>query len=226
MKLQIGVPICAAIVVIGWLVFSYVNNSNSLPSNTISKSAHVLVSTFPEIEAAQPKSNNISLAEGMMALRQEVIFLRREVANIQMQLHSQPEALVNKARASKEPDARKMSAKDEKGIKQERTEALEAAFAQESIDQKWANEAVRAIKDALAQEDMGQLVLQSLVCRSNTCRIELDNNKPGDISKSLPLFMQRLSEIVPNVTADEVEDSTGGTSLVFYMSQDTNDSEQ
>jgi len=226
MKLHIGVLISVAVVVIGWLVFSYVDNSTT-SSEKISKSARVSVSTSPEMESAQAKAGNISLVEDMTALRQEVALLRREIANMQLQLREQAMAATDKVPAREESDDVQMkSVEEEERANHERTETLEAAFIQESVDQQWADEATHAIKEALGREDMGQLVLQSLECRSSSCRMQLANNGSGDMPKSLPLLMQLLSETVPYVTAGEVEDSAGGTSLVLYMSQDANDAVQ
>lgn len=225
MKIHVVVTATIILGVSSLLMLSYKNKTpfnpekTFLPENTLSTNQ----SNIKFADSAREQT--IALGKNMTALQQEVALLRREVADIQKQLKAQQTSInLDLSQGSKEPDTRKMSQELEEQANQERSEALEIAFTQESIDQQWANQTKGVIEAAISQEYLDQSVVQNLECRSNTCRLVLGNDVSTDSSKTLPLLIQRLGSEVPYVTTAETSDNLGRTSLILYLSRENNES--
>ena len=96
---------------------------------------------------------------------------------------------------------------------------VESGFRKESIDQKWATTATSAVQYALNSEDAGRLQANSIECHSATCRVEVSDDGSGRLDKSLPILAQQLAGTLPNIIANRVDQPNGSSTLVLYMSR-------
>lgn len=213
-KLYIVIIISISVVIIGWFIFFY-NESNIILSE-IQKPSSTLEIAQSGIEIEQSKIDSIRVKKEITALRQEVALLRRDIANIQLQ-HKE---LFNIA--TKKTGIGNIPTEEKVDTYQENAETLEVAFNQEDTDKQWASNATSVIHEILAQDGMEVITLQSLECRSKSCRMQLDNNESETMSLSLPTFMWHLSKISSNTTMVDVKDSNGRKELVLYINRNEN----
>lgn len=61
--------------------------------------------------------------------------------------------------------------------------------------------------------------VRNLECRSRTCRVEIDDDRAGAVSKELPVFVQQLADTLPSTQADHIDDGNGHTTMVLYMTR-------
>ena len=164
----------------------------------------------------------------LVALREQVILLRREVAAVQRQLYEQGQTATSVASGREEdpandprtdPAARAAVERQ----RQEQMAVLEANFQQEPTDRGWSSEAVAAVQEVLASDETVQTAVRGIECRSSTCRVELADDDTGESAKVMPILLQQLAETLPNVTANQVDDSAGGKRTILYMSRESNE---
>jgi hypothetical protein len=101
-----------------------------------------------------------------------------------------------------------------------RIASTEAAFRNEQGDARWSQGAAASVRAALAQADESMRnQVRSIECRSQSCRVEI-NAGPGDpMARDLPLVIARLGQVLPNVTAGQVDQGDGRKATVLYMSR-------
>ncbi|CAK0772434.1 conserved hypothetical protein [Gammaproteobacteria bacterium] len=241
MKPSIGVAVSLIVVLIGGLSFVTHWFGDQSASKTLSAPVQLSTSvteapglrTMVELEAAAtiPRADTSTqlvetYQQDIAALRQEVTLLRRKVVTMQQQLRAQRQMIPDIPQGREDPTVKELrtdpARAEEERAQHERMESFEATFRQESTDPQWANAEATAVRAALSGDDIGQLALQNLECRSNSCRVELADDGTGGLAKSLPLFIQHLAETLPYATANQVANGASGTSLILYMSRDTN----
>ena len=164
----------------------------------------------------------------MVALKKQVALLRREVSSVQQQVDEQGRTGTVVAPGREEdptndprinPAARAAAER----ARQEQMAVIEANFRQEPTDRGWSSEAAGAVQEALASDETVQTALRNLECRSSTCRVEMADDDTGESAKVMPILLQQLAETLPNVTANQVDDSAGGKRTILYMSRESNE---
>lgn len=103
--------------------------------------------------------------------------------------------------------------------RRERLADTEATFWREPEDRSWSDKATAAVLDALDTPDTDALEVLDLACRARTCRIELAAIA-GEATTMLPVFLSRLGQTLPNVTAAEVENPDGTHGTVIFATAD------
>jgi len=162
------------------------------------------------------------LRQDVASLKEEIVSLRRQIRDLR---RAAPVAATENAE-NPTPDpldpAVRAAAEQQR---QEQMVMLEADFRREPIDRAWALQTTGAVQDALNSDAAGQAALQRLECHSRTCRVELAADDTGTLGKSLPLLMQQLAPILPNVMANTVDEENGG-GMVLYLSSAEGESAQ
>jgi hypothetical protein len=101
---------------------------------------------------------------------------------------------------------------------------VDSDFQSEAMDPRWASSTASAVQRTVNASDAMRGNMRSVECRSQTCRVELDDDGSGAMSKELPIFVQQFAETLPSVQADRIDDGSGRTTMVLYMAR--NDSAQ
>jgi hypothetical protein len=148
-----------------------------------------------------------------IALAEQVALLRREVADLRIQLAHLPGAQQAEAlrpQALSTPEARAAAEHTERL----RLASAESAFRNEPEDGRWSREAVESVRGVFRQGDAAQRDdLRNVACRSRSCRIEIDS--AGDV----PRRVLQLAQAFPNVTAGQVDQGDGHMATVLYLSR-------
>jgi hypothetical protein len=166
----------------------------------------------------------------LAALRQDVASLKGEIVSLRRQIREQRRVAPVEATGNAEsptPDSRLDPAARAAAeqMRQEQMALLENNFQREPVDRAWSSQATGAVQEALSSDAAGQAALQRLECHSRTCRVELAADDTGSLGKSLPLLMQQLAPILPNVMANTMDEENGG-GMILYLSSDEGESAQ
>ena len=98
-------------------------------------------------------------------------------------------------------------------------EAVDALFRQQAIDPTWSANTSASIRSALNSEEVGGIQADNIDCRSESCRVELRDDGSGSLSKSMPMLAQQLAGTMPNITANNITQPNGDSTLVLYLSR-------
>jgi hypothetical protein len=113
--------------------------------------------------------------------RREIAELRGEIAALRLNTAI---AAKDRSTAETKDDASPTPHADAPEVRAPTPEDVENAFLAEPVDSRWAPEAEGKVRSALSAAKV-RSVVQSTICRSRTCRIEVNNSDP-----STATFMQ------------------------------------
>lgn len=94
-----------------------------------------------------------------------------------------------------------------------------ASHGSEARDQRWSNEVGASLQAAFSTEELAGTAVQSIDCRTTTCRIEMQDDGSGDLPAKLPMLAVQMAGSLPNMIAERIDQPDGKMSLVVYLSQ-------
>jgi hypothetical protein len=94
------------------------------------------------------------------------------------------------------------------------------AFEEETFDRGFAAPAQNAVDQAIQSNPVIRAAAGKVECRSRTCRVEVRDSRSPDVSKQLPLFLHTVGRVLPNMQADHVEDESGRSTAVLYLTNE------
>jgi hypothetical protein len=95
---------------------------------------------------------------------------------------------------------------------------IESSFRNEAVDPAWSAQTSGVIARALQADGVG-LTARAVECRSQSCRVELVDDKPTHDASALPVFGIQVASALPTMAADRVESAGGDATLVLYLSK-------
>jgi hypothetical protein len=169
------------------------------------------------------------------ATRADVDALRREVALLKSALADNrsarapsdatvaraatPSAMqVYNARSDHPADA--LSQAEQEQRLQDHITEVATGFEGETRDQRWANDAGIALESALASQELKALSVQSIDCRTKTCRVEVEDDGSAAASGALPQLALQMAGTLPNIVSQRIERQNGRATVVLYMSRE------
>jgi hypothetical protein len=161
-------------------------------------------------------------------LRREVALLRSALADIRS-APARSETSVARAAApspaqayNARPDraADAVSQAEQEQRVQDHITEVATGFAGEARDQRWANDTGLALESALASQELKALAVQSIDCRSKTCRVELEDDGSAVVSGAFPLLALQMAGTLPNIVSQRIERQNGRATVVLYMSRE------
>ena len=177
------------------------------------------------VRAPQPTAavwgGTAASVDGITALRDQVESLRAELSSLRQQIHRQAqpasESSDNRAGADVRVDS---LARAEAAREQEtRMASVDAAFRQQAADPTWSASTSSAIRTALSSEEVGNIQANNIDCRADSCRVELRDDGSGSLAKSMPILAQQLAGALPSITASNISQANGDSTLVLYLSR-------
>jgi len=202
-----------ALVSVGFGIFCRVEPAKSQTHDATNRAPAVVERTEPE-----------SIDE-VAALRAEVRALGAEVARLREQINS-PVAAPKTAQGlavDPQPTRGSVSREEQETERHALMTKVEDNFNRQPRDAKWASDTTAAIKDTLnAEEDLRSAGAQ-VDCRSQSCRVELEEASPGKLSKSLRHMMRQLGEPLPKMSVEYTDRGNGRTNIVVYMDRAADD---
>lgn len=152
-------------------------------------------------------------------LADQVALLRREVADLRVQVAHLPGARQAEADGPRRLPSPEANAEAEQAERM-RMASSESAFRNEPEDTRWSRGAVESVRGVFLQGEAGQRDdLRNVECRSRSCRVELGADPArggaGDVSGR----MLQLAQTFPNVLVGQVDQGDGRKATVLYLSR-------
>jgi hypothetical protein len=91
-------------------------------------------------------------------------------------------------------------------------------FAAERIDSTWALQMSARIHAAFEDHPALQGLSHDIDCRARTCRVTIENDGSGRISTRLPTLALSVTDVLPSISAERVDQGNGRSAMVLYMS--------
>jgi hypothetical protein len=159
--------------------------------------------------------------DDIRALREEVASLRAGISVLRRQGPKQPESASTSPDSQPGADVRSdtLARAEAARERQNQMEAVDAAFRQQAIDPTWSANSSSSIRNALNSEEVGGIQADNIDCRSESCRVELRDDGSGRLGKSLPMLAQQLAGTMPNITANNISQANGDSTVVLYLSR-------
>lgn len=95
--------------------------------------------------------------------------------------------------------------------------SLQASFKLETPDPRWSSATTSRVWEAINQTDAMRDATRNVECRANTCRIEIRDDGSGRVNKSLPLWSQQFTDVLPRMVGQTVTHQNGQSDMVLYL---------
>lgn len=92
------------------------------------------------------------------------------------------------------------------------------SFGAERNDPGWAAHVSTQIVAGLDADETLRDMPHDVQCRRETCRVQIDDDGSGKLSRALPQFVHSLGPVLPTVVAERVVQGNGKGAMVLYMS--------
>jgi hypothetical protein len=101
----------------------------------------------------------------------------------------------------------------------EHVAAVAASFAREARDQRWSNEVGESLRATFGSEELAAATVHSIDCRTNTCRVEVQDDGSGKLPMIVPMLAVQMARSLPNLVAEHIDQPNGKMVMVLYMSR-------
>jgi hypothetical protein len=179
--------------------------------------------TVPARELVAENSGGVDRSE-LAQLAQQIRELQRELQAVRSQSAQQGrpasepapsgDAPQSPSQASDLETARAVAAEQFQG----HLDRVAQAFADEKVDRTWANYASSRVSAALNGHVALRSVAHDLQCRSQTCRVEVEDDGTGTVSNHISALVLELADVLPTVVAQQIDRGDGRYAMVLYMS--------
>jgi len=158
------------------------------------------------------------LAAQVEQLQQSVLALKAQLA-AQQSAHSAPHAPAAGGDA-KIPDIENVEAQRTADAERLRTymQGVSQAFANEKIDAAWSSRASARVASTFEGDEVLRNVARTVECRQQTCRVQIEDDGSGRLNARMPFLTIGLADVLPQVSAEHIDQGNGRGSMVLYMS--------
>ncbi|HTE56767.1 MAG TPA: hypothetical protein VK698_38200 [Kofleriaceae bacterium] len=152
----------------------------------------------------------------MTRMRTQVAVLQAQVAGLRDQVAAGPAPTADQAAAEVVvSDADRRAEGDRRQAAY--IAGIEAAFAREVVDPGWSPAISKRVWAAIDGIDVMRGATRGVECRATSCRVEVQDDGSGALSKGLPLFAQQFADALPRMAGQVVRDESGPTGMVLYL---------
>lgn len=168
-----------------------------------------------------PQTDSVARYRGESSAAQ-IDELRRELATMKSHVAGEQSRLASAASpAPAEPASfQEMQEQRAADLESHRVYMSDVAqsFAAETIDQRWAAQASQRVNAALYDHEALRAAARDIECRTQTCRVTIDDDGSGTLSRRLPSLALSLIDVLPTISAERVDQGNGRSALILYMS--------
>jgi len=94
------------------------------------------------------------------------------------------------------------------------------AFANEKIDPAWASRASSRVGNTFQGDETLRTLAHTVECRQRTCRVQIDDDGSGSLNARMPYITLGLADVLPQVSAEHIDQANGRGAMVLYMSRE------
>lgn len=156
-------------------------------------------------------------------LEKQVENLQQKLTALQTQLASQqssPAAQRIIAAAEPHTDLNDIEAARAADAEQQRAyvEGIAQSFNHEKTNSAWAGYVSNRVNAAMSTDEAFRDIGHKVECRQQTCRVELDDDGSGNLSRRLPFVALGLADVLPSAAVAPINRDSGRNTMVLYMS--------
>jgi hypothetical protein len=104
---------------------------------------------------------------------------------------------------------------------EEHMQGIVADFEAESRDANWARDRTEEFQKSFARGSLLKKAVQSLDCRSTTCRVEMLDDRSADFFKELNDMVSIIGRSLPTMAGQRVTRPDGTAVAVYFFSKDS-----
>jgi hypothetical protein len=160
------------------------------------------------------------LSEQIDSLQRNLVAVELKLASLQSELKAQSMQATGSAEkpdSAALEDMRAVQAADD-----ERNRTYMAAVAQsfnnEKVNVTWATQVASRVNTTLGNDAALQGSTHSVDCRQDTCRVQIEDDGSGRLKQRLPSIIMHLGDVLPTVSAEQIDTGNGHRATVLYMS--------
>jgi hypothetical protein len=205
---RVGVSVALALFAIALAIFSY---------NTPKKEAST-APTVPPTIARDSDDQSARLAARVDELQQSLTALK---AQLVAQQNSHPvqraAAAAGDAKPPDIPNVEAQRAADAERLREYMT-GVHQAFANEKVDPAWSSRVSSRVSSTFEGDEMLRNIAHTVECRQQTCRVQIEDDGSGRLSSRMPFLTRGLADVLPQVSAERIEQPNGRGAMVLFMS--------
>jgi hypothetical protein len=157
--------------------------------------------------AARATATVVALRGELRRTETELALLTSQVSQLRSEVGARTAAPLAAARPDPERYGR------------ERLERLEAAFGAEARDRGWSEETSSAFRTGIMRGDRLRRALQTIDCRSETCRLEMADDRSPEFQQELQQLALDVGTELPSMAFHFVTKPDGTRSVVYFWSK-------
>jgi hypothetical protein len=179
---------------------------------------------YPARTDAIPRQAVVSRGDDGQAARlaQQVEDLQRSLNALKSQMPQHGEGAARAVPTSDTKPAEQLSVEEQRAQDRERMRTymagVEQSFANEKVDAAWASGASSRVATTFDGDDVLKGVSRTVECRSQTCRVQIEDDGSGQLARRMPFVAIGLADLLPTISAEHIEHGNGRGATVLYMS--------
>jgi hypothetical protein len=183
------------------------------------RSAGVSPSPVPALQAApaDTSAQAARLAQEIDGLQRRLMALKAEMNAQQRNLSAQKPMPVSDGNPLNAETVQAQRAADAERHR-EYMAGVAQAFSNERVDPMFAARVSPRVGAAFDSDEGLQGVSRNVECRAQTCRVQIDDDGSGNVSRRMPFVALSLADVLPAISAAHVDQTDGRGTMVLYMS--------
>lgn len=187
-------------------------NSSRAAASASSSSEASEVSLDPK---SSSDSETAALRRDILSLNQKLGELRRQIADSRAQASAIATQQPSENRPARTPEA----VAEQERRWHEHMVTIEAGFQREERNAGWASSTSDTIRAAFGANDGLKGAIRGVECHSQTCKVEVLDDRSGSVGNSLPPVISQLGTVFPSTQADHADLGDGTMLLTIYMTR-------
>ena len=161
-------------------------------------------------------TSDANLGQELVTLQRKVEHLDAELIAVRRRLDSSSSSIgaVSLSPSDAEVDEAEARAQEQQEW-QEKIASTEWKFRQEPVEAAWAAQVTEKIHQAYEREELAELLVQAVECRSTLCRVEIALD--DQTNQLIPLFTMHVADTFPKLIVKPIADGDGG--MVLFLAR-------
>jgi hypothetical protein len=160
-------------------------------------------------------TSDTNLGQELVTLQRKVERLDAELTAVRRRLDSSSSSIGAVSLPSSDAEVDEAEARAQEQEWQEKIASTEWRFRQEPVEAAWAAQVTEKIHQAYEREELAELLVQAVECRSTLCRVEVALD--DQTNQLIPLFTMHVADTFPKLIVKPIADGDGG--MVLFLTR-------
>jgi hypothetical protein len=188
-------------------------------ASTAADRASPVAAAAPAIAPRAAGDKNADLAARVDQLQQSVAALAAQLAAQQKGRPPTPVTSASGEAKTPEPESVEAQRAADAQRLREYMVGVEQAFANEKVDPAWASRASARVGHTFEGDEVLRTIAHTVECRAQTCRVQIEDDGVGTLNARMPYLALGLADVLPQVSAEHIDQANGRGAMVLYMSR-------